>query len=357
MAFNNSNRSFASQRFINSINAIVIQPDWGDWDGWEWGLANLTTGIVLLGAAWRLWQRQEDPCLKALNKILAKKGDADKALDKLVKALNFVAGQMRLIKCTSWTGLGEYMDKLRGPLDEFGNYSNPELGASLVNRVGNVIQQALDAGCTMKEILDRLKSMTKDRVPAGHWKELDKLQNLTEAAAVAGLAAWMVKAWFDFQKTCSGACSRAAAVSNYLKNIFPDIAIDILSVIAGLIVLVAALYILVRAGAVIGTVGGAAALLVVATGQLSAAVEAAKMVPDGMSTDEFIQSLLDQTANIGCESRAVDTSDDGTPPAGAPIFTDEEEDDTPPGGGMPPPKAPPATNSNASRQIFNRKLS
>jgi hypothetical protein len=357
MAFNNSNRSLASQRFINSINAIVIQPDWGDWDGWEWGLANLGIGIVSLGAAWWLWQKQQDPCLKALNKILAKSGDPEKALDKLVKALNFVAGQMRLIKCTSWTGLGEYMERLRGPMDELGNYSNPQLGASLVNRVGNVIDKALAAGCTMKEILDRLKSMTKGRIPAGHWKQLDKLQNLTEAAAAAGLAAWMVKTWFEFQNTCSGACSRAAAVSNYLKSIFPDIAIDILSVIAGLIVLIAALIVLVKAGTIIGGVAGAAALLVAAEGSLAAAVEEAEMVPDGMSTDEFIQSLLEQTANIGCESPTVDTSDDDTPPAGAPIFTDEEEDDTPPGGGMPPPKAPPTTNSNASRQIFNRKLS
>jgi len=356
MAFNNSNRSLASQRFINSINAIVIQPNWDwDWDGWLVATANLGVGIVSLGAAWWLYQQREDPCLKALNKILESRGASEpgKGLDKLVRALNYVALLMQQIKCTSWEGLGEHYAKLKGPLDEFGKYSKGTADQPLVNRVGDFIQQALDAKCTMKEITDFLKKITKGRVNKAAWKQLDKLQNLTEAAAVAGVAAWMVWVWSEFQSTCSGACSRAAAVSNYLKSIFPDIAIDILSVIASLIVLIASLIILVKAGPIIGTVGGAAALLVVAEGSLTAAVEEAKMVPEGMSTDEFIQSLLDQTANIGCESPSVDTSDDGTPPAGAPIFTDDDTPpggETPPGGGMPPPKAPPTTNSNASRR-------
>ena len=349
MALNNNNQS----------NAIVILPDW-DWDGWQVSLANLGIGIAALGVAYQMWKRQSDPCLQALNKILKKEGmrkggdgSVEAGIDRLVPALDYVARVMQMINCTSWEGLGKYYEKIRGPKDEFGKYSKKKVGTEIVNTVGNIIDKALAAGCTMKEVLDLIKGMTKGRLKPQHWKELDNLQNLTEAAALAGLAAWLTKVWMEFQSSCSVACDRAGAVSNYLKNIFPDIAIDVLSVIAALIVLVAALIVLIKAGAIIGTVGGAAALLVVAEGSLSAAVEEAKMVPDGMSTDEFIQSLLDQTATIGCGSPAVDTSDDDTSPAGAPVFTDDETDpggETPPGGGMPPPKAPPTTNSNASRR-------
>ena len=94
------------------------------------------------------------------------------------------------------------------------------------------------------------------------------------------------------------------------------------------------------------------------------------MVPDGMSTDEFIEDLKNNTEALECESpenpqggnEEAPTSDETTPGGGTPPGGGTTPGGgTLPAGGMPPANykpnsTTPTTNSNASRQIFNRKL-
>ena len=367
MAFNNSNRSLASQRFINSINAIVIQEEDEGWFDWLLGGVG---SVSLIGAALLRYIKYKRKCAKLL---------ADLMKQRNIKAKDFwyemsaLAQMMRETRCTGWWHVWQSYQAWKAPIDAMQKGLAPQenLQSPFVKQALNIIDRMLEAKCLMKDILKLIKdALPEGKISDEDWEKLGQLEELERPALTIAIAAWLAEQMRKFQRNCPEACNKISKINNYLNGEFPDSAAEVLTNIAYLIALIAALTLFIKVAPEAAAAAGIAGSLIAANAALADAVEEAKMVPDGMSTDEFIEDLKNNTEALECESpenpqggnEEAPTSDETTPGGGTPPGGGTTPGGgTLPAGGMPPANykpnsTTPTTNSNASRQIFNRKL-
>ena len=376
MAFNNSNRSLASQRFINSINAIVIQENWDWWSSpWMkaiWGYS--AASVILL---YVIWKKANQRCAELFEKLLKEKrmlihdhesgrnipmrpGDLGAAIKHVINiSCEKIPGMRQYIKDILWKHEGKRID-------------------DALNSLLKILSEMNRQGCDPQKILELLKIQVGEGVlTEEEWAELGQKLSLEGVSAAMAALALVLEGLYNGAKVCAGVCSSAVVYALYLRNKFPNVpwqTIDQISTYLMLIIaLMAAIAIITASG---GTVGAAIlADLAAARAGLSVAVATAGILPPGIGADSFIDSLLGEVKELDCATPTGDATDEGnstdedtTPPDGNPPGGGTPpEGGTPPGGGtlpaggMPPASykpnsTAPTTNSNASRQIFNRKL-
>ena len=230
MALNNNSQSLASQRSINSTNAIVIQE--GDWwtnlIGGTIGLlsfAGIVNAVYIGRALYEKFRDKYKKCAEIFEKMLLKKeymvDDGGRSVSLRPEHIQVAISMINQLDCIIPRGYfsKEFMEKLRA---KFGEHFDRRL-----QRLLKIIRDlGMIDGCSPEIILALLKATAGSWVSKRDWEKLaDRLKMEGLDAMLADIALLGGAVWDATTQRCTETCTAAALATLYVRSKFPDLAL------------------------------------------------------------------------------------------------------------------------------------